>query len=934
MQRSATTGAWLASLWLLQSCTGGGGSDVVEADFPLVYANRSIEAVGNPTDGVMFSPGGDLFIKDLASPSAATRNITRSHTQGAGDVSDPEVSYDGLRILFSMRGPADATWNIWEYDRTMASLRRLISDDAEADRGDDVDPAYLPDGRIVFSSNRQQTTRQTLDEPYAYRDEYERERSIVLHVMNADGSSIRQISFNQSHDRNPTVLMSGQIMFARWDHVANRNHFPLFTTDPDGTNIFVQYGAFSPGNSFLHPREMPDGRVLSSLMPLSGTDEGGALVTIDVKNYSDDGQPASATPVQTSGQLQPTLFETPLGREYADTGRYTTPYPLWDGTDRALVSFKPNLPRDRAATEPNPLTGELEAVENPPQYGIYMFDFGDQSLRPIVLPAVGRALTDPVAAMPRDLPNVIADDNLAGPLAGAGLGILNVKSVYDTDFLDIMGTSVLVAGETIPQSAGVADIARLKDPAQTLAAERPVRFARVTAAVPTPPGISMETIGASDFEMQRIVGYADVEPDGSLRIEVPADTPLGVQVLDAQGRAFQVHTNWLQVRPGETRTCNGCHSPRRGSAINATPIAGDHPNTLLAAQSGESMAETRTRFDPAARTLETDIAYTDVWTDPAAAMRAADAPSNVDYTGVTGLYTAAAIQDLNDGFINYPDHLQPVWDANCIGCHAGATPAGDLDLSSSLAGSGRLLSYDELLIGDPVIDPATGLPEVTIDDDEVRIVREAPLVRVGDSGTSSRSSHLIEVLFARELNAPQTLGATDHTALGADTLNASERRVVTEWIDIGAQYYNDPFDDANANGVDELSEIRGSVAGLSQAAFTASVHPLLMSDCAGCHQAFGSIDGVPDLNAQNPGFSANRFVLTGNPDGDFNVTSAQVNDVCDAAASALVSRPASMEADNPPHPSVMGAPVLAMGGAGYATLLAWIDAAAAANGCP
>jgi mono/diheme cytochrome c family protein len=624
------------------------------------------------------------------------------------------------------------------------------------------------------------------------------------------------------------------------------------------------------------------------------------------------------------------LFDTPLGREYAEKGRYTTPYPLWDGTNRALVSFKPNLPEDRAETEPNPLTGEDEAVENPPQYGIYMFDFSNRSLRPIVLPAEGRALTDPIAVMPREVPNIIADDNLAGTLADNGLGILNVKSVYDTDFLDIMGTSVLAAGETIPRSAGVPDIARLKDPALTSAAERPARFVRVTAAVPTPPGISMETIGASDFEMQRIVGHADVEPDGSLRIEVPADTPLGLQILDAQGRAFQTHTNWLQVRPGETRTCNGCHSPRRGSALNATPIAGNHPNTLLVAQSGESMAETRTRLDPTALTLESDLAYTDVWTDAVAAMRAADASSTVDYAGVTGLYTAAAVDDLNDGFINYPDHLQPIWDANCIACHAGATPAGGLDLSATLAGSGRLLSYDKLLIGDPIIDPMTGLPEVIVDDDEVRIARETSLVRVGDSANSSRSSHLIEVIYGEELRAPQTLGATDHSGF----LNDSERRIANEWVDIGAQYFNDPFDDINADDQDQLSEVRGSVSGLSQATFAASVHSLLMTSCAGCHQAFGSVGGVPDLSVENPTFSANRFVLTGNADGDFNVTAAMVNDVCNSAASALVSRPVSVETDAPPHPSVGGNPVLNVGGGGYMTLTAWIDAAAAANGCP
>jgi mono/diheme cytochrome c family protein len=344
------------------------------------------------------------------------------------------------------------------------------------------------------------------------------------------------------------------------------------------------------------------------------------------------------------------------------------------------------------------------------------------------------------------------------------------------------------------------------------------------------------------------------------------------------------------------------------------------------------MAETRTRLNPAALTLEADLAYTDVWTDAAAAMRAPDNPSTVSYGGVigTGLYTAAAEQDLTDGFINYTDHVQPIWDANCIACHTGATPAGNLDLTDSLAGSGRLLSYDELLIGDPIIDPNTGLPQVIVDDDEVRIAREAPLVRVGDSANSSRSSHLIEVIYGEELRAPQTLGATDHSGF----LNASERRVANEWVDIGAQFFNDPFEDINADSLDQLSEVRGSVSGLSQATFTASVHPLLMTSCASCHQAFGSVGGVPDLSVENPTFSANRFVLTGNADGDFNVTAAMVNDVCNSAASALVSRPVSVEADVPPHPSVGGNPVLNIGSGGYMTLTGWIDAAAAANGCP
>ena len=114
-------------------------------------------------------------------------------------------------------------WNIWEYDMTTGGLtggtfRRLT---ASTD-GDDVDPAYLPAGRgFVFSSNRQtkSKTNQATGTSTSRLDEYERERVLNLHTMDADGGNITQISFNQSHDRNPVVRPNGDIMFSRWDHV-------------------------------------------------------------------------------------------------------------------------------------------------------------------------------------------------------------------------------------------------------------------------------------------------------------------------------------------------------------------------------------------------------------------------------------------------------------------------------------------------------------------------------------------------------------------------------------------------------------------------------------------------------------------------------------------------------------------------------------------
>ncbi len=920
---------------------------VVEGDFPIVFAKRQVSALGNPTDAANFAAGGDLMLKDLSSPSAPLENLTAAFTQGEGDVSDPEVSFDGERVLFSMRGPGNPSWNIFELDLPSRSLRRLIAEDAVANAGDDIDPAYLPDGRIVFSSNRQQKSRELLAErniqPYAYRDEYERERVAALHVMGADGQDIRQISFNQSHDRNPTVLATGEILFARWDHVGNRNHFPLFITNPDGTNIFVQYGAFSPGNSFLHPREMPDGRVMSSLMPLSGTREGGALMAVDIRNFAESGEPVPGAAADAVGQEQLTLFPVETGRGLSEFGRYTTPYPLWDGTNRALVSWSPLRPE----MELDPVTGLEEEVEGPPLYGVYMFDIGNKSLRPIALPEEGWAYTDPIAIQARPAPNTVTDKPLDATLAAEGMGVLNVKSVYDTDGLGLMGARMLVGDESIPLTtpppddtrSAVADLMTLKDPALTSADQRPARFVRVTEAVPTPPGVSREAIGETNLEMQQIVGYAEIEPDGSFRIKVPADTPLGVVAVDAHGRAIQVHTNWLQVRPGETRTCNGCHSPRRGSALNSAPIAGFHPNANWSGELGESMAETRTRLDPAALELNTDLVYQDVWTDPVQAGRPADPDLLISYADLPPGVPAPV-----DGIINYPDHVQPIWEADrgadtCIGCHLSDDPedplSAGLDLRGTTSGSGRLKSYEEIMVGDPILDPDTGLPTINVrPNGELELAREAPLASSGGSRDGARASALMAKLFEAPLRAggeriePPTV---DHSAM----LNASELRLVAEWIDLGGQYFNDPFDDADNDGFRALSEVRGGLQGLSESVFAATVHPVLMEQCASCHQPFGNTGtaSLPD-EPLNVGFSSSRYVLTGNIEGDFNVSVTMVADVCDPAGNALLRRPTSTEADDPPHPRIgvdpadpaSGTPVLSPDQPEWQAIFDWIAA--------
>lgn len=999
----------------LVACSGAGdeatGNNAVsvQGEIAVAYVKRSVEAAGNPTDGVIFRAGGDLYVRPKSSPSSPEYNVTQSHTQGRGDVSDPEVSYDGKRILFSMRGPNDRTWNIWEVDLTdfLAGkvgnfpMRRLITDDAVADEGDDVDPAYLPDGRIVFSSNRQSETIKTLG--YKYLDEYEREQSIVLHTMNANGTDIRQISFNMSHDRNPTVLSDGRIMFSRWDHVGARNQFTIFTINPDGTNVFVEFGAHSGVNSYLHPREMQDGRIVSDGMPLSGTREGGALLVIDTKNFAESNQPLPGIESGMVAQLQPTLKPVPTGREASENGRFTTPYPLWDGTNRMLVTFTPGG-RTLEVSEVSLIDGSVtkERVEKTPAYGVYMFDLATKFLRPVALPSVNangdptNMITDPVALMPR--PGVKAGSNQTArvaPQASGGTGRLVVKSVYDTDSIGRMGNNVLTAQErsntpiptidygssaALQANAGdviycpdgvtpiypncdtrrnIVNIRKIKDPARTEPDKRPARFVRVTRAVPTPAGISMAAIGETEFEMQQIVGYAEVEPDGSLSLEVPAGMPVAISVLDANGRAFQTHTSWLQVQSGETVTCKGCHSPRRGSssALNIAPIAGNNPNTALknaagvslgAAVAGETMAETRQRLDPSANGLKADeLRYADVWTadrDTSGNSLTKGIFRSVRYDGSTiGNVTSAGLTTPRPTVsaegtivINYPEHIQPIWDKACASCHLSGTPAGNrLDLSGTIAGTGRLVSYDSLMLGRPVLN-FDGTPRLRERNGNIMVVRDNPVVSSG----MARASYLIERLFNESLFAQRPSGApavgstapmTDHSQL----LNPSEKRLIVEWIDLGAQYYNDPCSARDSTG--RCTAFR-RVSGLSFSVFKSSVQPVLMSQCAGCHVAIGR-----DADDVEP-FKAKRLVLTGT-DADFNITVSMVTDVCNSANSLLLRYPTSMGNQNVvppelPHPTLPVAgqptvrvPTLAVGSPGYNQIKAWIDAARGANGC-
>jgi hypothetical protein len=863
------------------SASFGGDADPVVQDFPIAYVKRPLlfddsgnlqtAAVRRP---VGFRPGAELLYRDRASPSAIETNLTSeifpTDVDGNAslyDVRDVSASFDGERLVFAMRAPEDPnldedeqpTWNIWAFDRTIGEVRRVIDSDITAELGNDLAPRFLPDGRIVFSSDRQRQSKAVLlDEgkpQFSAFDEDRNAEALLLHVMNDDGSDIRQISFNQSSDLDPAVLSSGRIAFSRWDNVAGIDRISLYSINPDGSDQQLLYGVHSHDTGpngeaveFVEAEELPDGRLLVLLRPPGNQSRMGAIpVAVDTAAYVDHDQPT----FDNQGLLadaQEFIIDGDLSFDEAVPnllGRYADFAPLFDGTDRLLVSWSQcrliDAITDPAAPVISPCTDALlqdpNYVEADPLFGVWMFDRTQDTQLPIVTADEGEVYSEVTVMEPKVLPPVILDKaagiDLDSDLVSESVGVLHVRSVYDFD-----GTAV-------------ADIPALADPAVTVAAaDRPARFVRLVKAVSIPDDDLVDLDGTAFGRsagqlMREVLGYGQVEPDGSVRLKVPANVAFWLEVLDADGRRiFPRHNNWMQLRPGEEIECNGCHtaqselphgrsdaqapSANAGAPVDGSPFPNTDPS--LFANAGETMAEVLSRSNGAVSAPNVNLQYADLWTD--AGVRQPDAAFSYAYNDLT---TPAPVDPscvaswtaLCRIIINYESHIHPLWDVDrsgiddngaafdntCTSCHnvvdamaMAMIPAAQLDLSGGASAEEpeHFKSYRELLFNDNQQElDADG----NVVDELVQAVdgNGAPLFLTDVDGelVLDALGDPIPVMVPIPVPPPLSVGGANFSprffarfATGGShdgRLSGAELKLISEWIDIGGQYYNDPF---------------------------------------------------------------------------------------------------------------------------------------------
>jgi mono/diheme cytochrome c family protein len=201
------------------------------------YANFGYYCT-DPTRWFHAGDGGSLGLLDVR-----TGDVTMLVDDPGGSVRDPQVHFDAQKILFSYRRGGTHHYHLYEINRDGSGLRQITDGP-----WDDVEPAYLPDGDIVFSSSRCKRYIGCWLAP-----------SATLHRCNADGQNIRLLSSGGFTENTPAVLHDGRVLYTRWEYV-NRDPVSfhhLWTMNPDGSGSMVYFGNMHPGSVLIDAKPIP-----------------------------------------------------------------------------------------------------------------------------------------------------------------------------------------------------------------------------------------------------------------------------------------------------------------------------------------------------------------------------------------------------------------------------------------------------------------------------------------------------------------------------------------------------------------------------------------------------------------------------------------------------------------------------------------------------
>ncbi|WP_146401626.1 hypothetical protein [Planctomycetes bacterium CA13] len=495
------------------------------------------------------SLGGRLDVISIEDSGVVTRKQVLAE-EPDGIFRDADVSFDGQKILFSMRRNKADDYHLYEVDVDGRNLKQLTFGSMISD----VDPIYLPDGKILFSSTR--------DPKYC---QCNRHISLNLFTMESDGANIVQVSKNDLADFHASLRPDGTVLYSRWEYV-DRQFGPslgLWTSNPDGTRhqLFMGNNAWSPG-AMLDARTIPGTDSVVCVYGATHDLPWGAMAVVD-RSKGMDGLEPIIEMWPESGRKLVTPSDDAINRSMKFRGsidnfkklptRYEDPYPVHDleagtgGGQFFLVSKRVGKRENRSSK----MNGKM-AIMLADIFGneIVVYETGDE-----VLGAYGAV---PLAARKRAPAIPDAVDYTMDH------GFLYVNDVYIGDRDEMTNVS-----------------------------RGSIKYLRIIEAPPRQTydergywNTDAQQVGAMNWNLtnnKRILGDVPVEEDGSAYFELPADTFVQIHALDENKQMIQAMRSATIVRPGETQGCIGCHENRVSTPMpnNALPMAMRRPTSRL-----------------------------------------------------------------------------------------------------------------------------------------------------------------------------------------------------------------------------------------------------------------------------------------------------------------------------------------------------------------
>jgi hypothetical protein len=272
-------------------------------------------------------------------------------------------------------------------------------------------------------------------------------------------------------------------------------------------------------------------------------------------------------------------------------------------------------------------------------------------------------------------------------------------------------------------------------------------------------GFQFPVISAgATYAGKEVLGEVEIEEDGSAFFEVPAGMPIYFMALDSAGRAVQRMRSFTHLMPGEVQGCVGCHDSReQSSPLPASALALRRPPQKLQAP------------------------------------------------------------EWGGGGFDFARVVQPVLDRHCGGCHSGARPKGNVDLSGDATDYFNV-AYETLARG------RRQWGEAQWDNPFVNWIPtyngfETNIHEVRPKAWGSPKSRLSDLILS---------GHPDSEGERRIDMDEASRRRVLAWIDLNVPYYGTSETSHPANAGSRriypahLDRVLGEVAGRR---------------CAGCHDS-------------------------------------------------------------------------------------------------